>query len=276
MIASFVLLARIRAGRGATDESAEALVEGARVADRLGLARLRAAVGAERVVQMLARGRIKEAHRVARDLPEGSSRHDGIGLRIDQFRTSSLAAVLSAQGEHDRAMALVEDLVAEATDNGQVRVAVELSIQLTGIEQRAARYLAAERTLAGVLDTVVAAGVPQLVHEGGPDVRVVLARIVGRLREGDVDESLPPAEELGALLATAPQPISRASAGDLNGRELEVVRMLDLGRSNQQIARALGVTVNTVKWHLKNIFSKLDVANRAEAASVARRGGLLV
>jgi LuxR family maltose regulon positive regulatory protein/serine/threonine-protein kinase PknK len=277
MIASFVLLARIRAGRGATDESAEALVEGARVADRLGLARLRAAVGAERVVQMLSRGRTREAHRVARDLPEGSSRHDGIGLRIDQFRTSSLAAVLSAQGEHDRAVALVEDLVAEATDNGQVRVAVELSIQLTGIEQRAARYLAAERTLAGVLDTVVAAGVPQLVHEGGPDVRVVLARIVSRLREGDIDESLPPAEDLGALLANAPQPpISRASAGDLNGRELEVVRMLDLGRSNQQIARALGVTVNTVKWHLKNIFSKLDVANRAEAASVARRGGLLV
>ena len=197
MIASFALLARIKAGRGATDESAELLVEGAQVADRLGLARLRAAVGAERIVQLLARGRIKEAHRVARDLPEGSSRHGGIGVRIDQLRTSSLAAVLSAEGDHDRAVALVEDLIAEATDNGQVRVAVELSIQLSGIEQRAARYLAAERTLAGVLDRVVAAGVPQLVHEGGPDVRVVLARIVGRLREGDAtSRSRPPRSSL--------------------------------------------------------------------------------
>ena len=275
MIASFVLSARIKAARGATDESAELLVEGARVADRLRLTRLRAAVGAERVVQMLARGRTREAHRVARDLPEGSSRHDGIGVRIDQLRTSALAAVHSAEGEHDRAVALVEDLVAEATEHGQLRVATELSIQLAGVQQRAARCLSAERTLAAVLTRVVSAGVPQLVYEGGPDVRVVLARIVGRLREGDADESLPPVEELDALLANAAQPISRASVGDLNGRELEVVRMLDVGCSNQQIARALGVTVNTVKWHLKNVFGKLDVVNRTEAVSVARRGGLL-
>lgn len=182
----------------------------------------------------------------------------------------------SAEGEHDRAVALVEDLLAEAAEHGQLRVATELAIQLAGIQQRAARCLSAERTLATVLTRIVSAGVPQLVHEGGPDVRGVLARIVSRVREGDVDESLPPAEELDALMANAPQPVSRASAGDLNGRELEVVRMLDVGRSNQQIARALGVTVNTVKWHLKNVFGKLDVTNRTEAVSVARRRGLVV
>ena len=64
-------------------------------------------------------------------------------------------------------------------------------------------------------------------------------------------------------------------AADLNARELAVLRMLDVGRSNQQIAHALGVTVNTVKWYLKNIYAKLGATSRAEAVSTARRAGLL-
>ena len=68
---------------------------------------------------------------------------------------------------------------------------------------------------------------------------------------------------------------ARARVAGLNGRELAVVRMLDVGRSNQQIARELGVTVNTVKWYLKNIYAKLGATSRAEAVSSARRGGLL-
>ena len=51
--------------------------------------------------------------------------------------------------------------------------------------------------------------------------------------------------------------------------------MLDAGRSNPQIARDLEVTVNTVKWYLKNIYTSSAPTNRAEAVSTARRGGLL-
>ena len=58
-------------------------------------------------------------------------------------------------------------------------------------------------------------------------------------------------------------------------REAEILQMLDTGRGNQQIASALGVTVNTVKWYLKNIYGKLGAGNRTEAVSIARRRGLL-
>jgi serine/threonine-protein kinase PknK len=51
--------------------------------------------------------------------------------------------------------------------------------------------------------------------------------------------------------------------------------MLDTGRTNQQIAHSLTVTVNTVKWYLKNIYAKLGATNRSEAVSTARRSGLL-
>jgi LuxR family maltose regulon positive regulatory protein/serine/threonine-protein kinase PknK len=274
MIASFALLARIKAGRGAADEAAELLLEGAQVADRLGLTRLRTAVGAERISQLLARGRIREARRVARDLPEGSGRHGGIGTRIDQLRTSSLAAVHSAEGDHERAIALVQDLIVEARRRGQLRTAVELSVRLAGIQERASRFMAAERTLAGILDRVVARGTPQLVREGGPEVRAVLERVTARAREGASTDTLPAVEQLEAVLAVADRD-DAPSPTDLTGREREILQMLDLGRGNQQIASAIGVTVNTVKWYLKNIYSKLGAGNRTEAVSVARRQGLL-
>jgi LuxR family maltose regulon positive regulatory protein len=54
----------------------------------------------------------------------------------------------------------------------------------------------------------------------------------------------------------------------LNAREQEIVRYLEEGLSNKAIARRLGITDHTVKFHLKKIFAKLDVATRR--AAVAR------
>lgn len=59
----------------------------------------------------------------------------------------------------------------------------------------------------------------------------------------------------------------------LTSRELEVVRVLARGSTNVQIARELSVTEDTVKFHVHNIFRKLDVVSRTEAALVAIRQG---
>jgi DNA-binding CsgD family transcriptional regulator len=66
------------------------------------------------------------------------------------------------------------------------------------------------------------------------------------------------------------QPSSREP---ISRRENEVLKLLSVGASNQTIALSLGVSVNTVKWHLKNIFCKLGVANRTVAVLVAKREG---
>jgi LuxR family maltose regulon positive regulatory protein/serine/threonine-protein kinase PknK len=272
MVASYALLARIRAHRGATTEAAELLAEGARVAERLDLPRLAAAVGAERIDQLLAAGRVREARRVAQALPEGTCRTGGIGVVIDQLRMTGLAAVLSAEGDHDAAAALLEDVVADATGRGQRRTAALVGVRLAVVLERADRRLAAERTLAGALPAVIAADVPQVVRDGGPEVAAVLERLVGCGGTGALP--LPVSDQLAALLASTRtgRPVV---AHDLTGREVEILRMLDLGRTNQQIARSLAVTVNTVKWYLKSIYGKLDASNRTEAVSVARRSGLM-
>jgi DNA-binding NarL/FixJ family response regulator len=56
-------------------------------------------------------------------------------------------------------------------------------------------------------------------------------------------------------------------SSELSPREREVLERAAFGRSNGQIAAELGVTVNTVKFHLASIFRKLGVANRTAAAT---------
>jgi DNA-binding NarL/FixJ family response regulator len=62
---------------------------------------------------------------------------------------------------------------------------------------------------------------------------------------------------------------------DLTERELEVLQLVARGLSNREVARALGRADDTVKIHLKNVFAKLDVADRTEAVTVAIARGLI-
>lgn len=76
-----------------------------------------------------------------------------------------------------------------------------------------------------------------------------------------------------------------ARQGDMRGgdggdaglslREREVLEELAHGRSNKEIARLLDMTEHTVKFHLKNVFAKLDVARRTQAVARARELGLI-
>ncbi len=61
---------------------------------------------------------------------------------------------------------------------------------------------------------------------------------------------------------------------ELGERETELLALMAQGRSNQEIADQLGLTLKTVRNHVSNIFSKLQVADRAQAVIRAREAGL--
>ena len=61
----------------------------------------------------------------------------------------------------------------------------------------------------------------------------------------------------------------------LTGRELEVLRLIAAGRSNQRIAHDLVVALDTVKKHVTHVLAKLGAANRTEAVARARQLGLI-
>jgi DNA-binding CsgD family transcriptional regulator len=77
----------------------------------------------------------------------------------------------------------------------------------------------------------------------------------------------------------APQPFdgnpqAQAALG-ISARERAVLEQLAAGRSNKEIARALGVSPNTVKTHVARLYEKLEASRRTEAIARARELGLL-
>jgi DNA-binding NarL/FixJ family response regulator len=83
-----------------------------------------------------------------------------------------------------------------------------------------------------------------------------------------------------AIAGTAFKPVGAADDGrigravGLTAREIEILRFVARGQSNKTIARELWVTEQTVKFHLSNVFRKLRVSNRTEAARWAFNKGL--
>jgi DNA-binding NarL/FixJ family response regulator len=75
--------------------------------------------------------------------------------------------------------------------------------------------------------------------------------------------------------AEEPQARARELPGGLTRRELEILKLVAEGHSNAALARMLWVTEQTVKFHLSNVYRKLEVANRTEASRWAQMNGLL-
>ena len=76
-----------------------------------------------------------------------------------------------------------------------------------------------------------------------------------------------------ADITSSPEPL--LDHPDLTRRELEILRLVAEGYSNAELAKMLWVTQQTVKFHLSNIYRKLQVANRTEASRWAQLNGLL-
>jgi DNA-binding NarL/FixJ family response regulator len=76
----------------------------------------------------------------------------------------------------------------------------------------------------------------------------------------------------GVARAKRAEPVE---AAQLTRREREILHLVSQGNTNGQVARTLWVTEQTVKFHLANIFRKLDVTNRTQASRWAHAHGLL-
>lgn len=81
-------------------------------------------------------------------------------------------------------------------------------------------------------------------------------------------------DELRRLLAHVRQ-VPSGPAASLTKREADILAMVARGASDKQIARALSISLYTVKAHMRNILSKLSASGRHEAARYARREGML-
>lgn len=110
----------------------------------------------------------------------------------------------------------------------------------------------------------------------------VVAYVVKTAHPDDIASAVRQAFDHSIFFAGTPghQPVAPAVKAEdiapgLTRREVEILQLVSEGHSNAQLARMLWVTEQTVKFHLSNIYRKLDVANRTEAARWAQVHGLL-
>jgi DNA-binding NarL/FixJ family response regulator len=102
--------------------------------------------------------------------------------------------------------------------------------------------------------------------------RTELTRAIRAVASGEAIFGPDVARRLMAYFADAP--IRATAFPELSERELEVLELIARGMSNQQIVDRLVISPKTVRNHISNIFSKLQVRDRAEAVVRAREAGM--
>ena len=130
------------------------------------------------------------------------------------------------------------------------------------IQAGASSYLLKDVSPDELIDAIRAA------HRGEPRLHPDVARKLMEAMRG---------EETGARAATGAKSAGRettAPASDLTDRELEVIRAVAQGKSNQEIAQQFFISEKTVKTHISHILAKLDLKDRTQLAIFAIRNDL--
>lgn len=102
----------------------------------------------------------------------------------------------------------------------------------------------------------------------------VIEEVVSAVRAANAGEALISPTMLARLLPKL-RPSERKIGADLTAREIEVLKLLAEGTSNQAIADTLVISLHTVRHHVQNIITKLGAHSKLEAVATAARAGLI-
>ena len=183
----------------------------------------------------IAEGKLNEVLQLLNQLAKGAEAGERFGHLIEIQALQAVAAEL--QGDAARAMTALKKALTIGEPEGYVRVFVDLGTSMTRLLQQA--------TARGIASDYVS----QLLAVFGTE---------------ETESAAVPASPGAASLVEL-----------LTERELEVLRLIGEGHSNQDIATALVITINTVKKHASSIYGKLGVHSRTQAVVRAQELGLL-
>jgi predicted ATPase/DNA-binding CsgD family transcriptional regulator len=190
------------------------------------------------------------------------------------------------QGDQVLAARLFAESIAAAEEIGTGRFVLGAVAGLAGVALALGQPERAARLLGAVETEGETSGVGRLGHAAHTSRILAEARASlpepGFAAAWDEGRHLPVAEALAdarAIAASAgqepPPAPDDASGFGLTAREVEVLRLLVEGQSDREIGEALFIGTRTVQTHVANLFAKLGVNARAEAAAVAVRRGLV-
>jgi LuxR family maltose regulon positive regulatory protein len=182
------------------------------------------------------------------------------------------ARVLLAQKRPAEVLTLLANLERYARSSGLVRSLITVCILQALAQLAQGEKVQALACLEEAVRLAAPEGYRRAFLDEGPAVLAILPELRARAPE-----------LIDSLLAGAPANLSRDKTAPrqqpliepLSERELEVLRLMAEGLSNQEIAAQLFISVGTVKTHVHNICGKLAVGSRTQAAAQARQLGLL-
>ncbi|MBI4418917.1 MAG: tetratricopeptide repeat protein [Ignavibacteriales bacterium] len=277
MIKSYVLLARIHEARHDKDNARVALKQAETLADNHLAVHLIGTVGLPTLRHWLAEGFFLPAIRWA----EQSTFHAGDIKHIHQYHASGvLARLLMAQDRFELAVEELEKLVSSLEGKPLADSMIEALVLLALAKQSQGRFSEALEFLNRALSLSRPEGYVRTFLDEGDAMYALLSRVTGKNRRHAITL-------LSAFDVSRNRDLSTKSITEiietrggvlvepLSKRERELIPFLADGLSNQEIARRLYISPDTVKVHLKHIYHKFGVNNRTQALARARELSLL-
>lgn len=272
-----ICIARVQALRGAADEAGRTLDRAQFTATRNGWPRIVGLLEWEQARLAAASGRVAQAaERIAVASGAATANGDAGGQAgpAAQLVASSraLLAFALARGDAVRSAAFLEQhaVPADAGVYSQLRLLVAQALLAADAGTRGS----AQRYMRKALDLAMKGGLVRPLLDQSPAVMPLIRQIVD---SGQAEKGLPLNEFARRLAprgasrggASLPAPVLRFDS--FTPREREIMGYLSIRLSNKEIAGRALLSLNTVKFHLKSIFTKLGVSSRLEAyAAIVR------
>jgi LuxR family transcriptional regulator, maltose regulon positive regulatory protein len=281
-----IVMARTFDARGRPDKALEILDEFEKIGHYSGWMRLIGMLDWERVRRALVAGDVERACAIAAHI--GSENHwnaEGWIPLSEDLEGEALGRIRLAV--HTLDVTTANNRITHELQRQPNRTYRQIKLYLMSaqLKRREGMHNAAHRSLRKALQLAKPGRYIRCFLDEGEGViqliREAYQNIFGGLTHDDVewDANQTFIEELlaasGTDLTRNPAKVSRPPMQPLSDREKEILTFLANGVSNKEMAQKLFVSENTIKFHLKNVYSKLGVANRLQAINAARQLGLI-
>src|SRR3984957_11361511 len=274
-IVAYLTQARIQHLRHDESGALAMLKEGQELGEQRGWRRLTLSLAAEECRSLARAGHYEEARLVATrfDFHELPARSGAAPLNSDKALRAASRYLLKQSPR------LVIEALDAAIENSQQRElahrSVELLILLALAEKEEGDCASALADVRRALTIAAPRNYIRVFLDEGRELAALIDRLDMEQLRGT--EAAPLARRLQRALCT-PDVQGNAPIGmgeELTKRELSILKRLETGLSNKEIAESIFVSEGTLKWHLHNVYGKLNVKNRARAMVRARELGIL-
>ncbi len=271
---------RLLRGQGKLEQALHVIERATRVARERGWLRLLSACQAEAIQLMLDDGAVLRANRtldvLLRSVPRRTPTPPGSYIEVRFNLAMSMARVMASKGYDEDAELIIGELCPELEALGCQYHLAHARILLATVLERGGKGADADAALAAALGYGQRNGLVRAVADGDPCLAEVLARLRVSTSAGGAGAGLDAwyladlTDRLGGVSTPSPPRLGSDADGVLRPREHEILVLLASGLSNKAIAQKLCLSPETVKWHFKNIFRKLDVSSRVQAVRWAQ------